>query len=107
MAYIDIEKELIPYRFDMTIADKEYTFEIHYNAEHDFFTLSLEREGKLLVSGEKLVYGRALFADVWDSHFPEIAIIPYDESGQAAEVNWSTLSSSVFLYLMEEETDAD
>jgi len=105
MDYIEIEKDLIPYRFDISLADTMYTFEAHYNAEHDYFTVDLERDGEVLVVGEKLVYGAVLFGDVWDNRFPDVAIIPYDESENSNAVTWDTLNVSVFLFLIEGDDD--
>lgn len=106
MEYIEIEKELIPYRFDISIADELFTFEVHYNPDYDFFTVDLERDGEVLVVGEKLVYGQTLFYDVQDQRFPKLPIVVWDQSGKSTEVTWETLGVSVFLYVWEEdETD--
>ncbi|HEY2493249.1 MAG TPA: hypothetical protein VGI33_10095 [Paenibacillus sp.] len=107
MEYIDIEKNLIPYRFDLSLADEVFTFEVHYNEEHDFFTVDLERDGEVLVLGEKLVYGMPLFYDVMDNRFPKLSIVPYDESENSIAVTWTTLSESVFLYVIEDEKVED
>ena len=48
MDYIAVEKSLIPYRFDIAIEGKTYTFEVHYNAENDYFTVDLYRNGDLV-----------------------------------------------------------
>jgi len=101
MDYIDIEKDLIPYRFDISLADKMFTFEVHYNAKGDYFTVDLESDGEVLVRGEKLVYGVELFQDIRDDRFPRVAILPYDESGNTSAVTWETLSTSAFLYVLE------
>jgi hypothetical protein len=103
MDYIDIEKNLIPYRFEISLADEMFTFEVHHNAKRDFFTVNLERDGELLASGEKIVYGVVLFQDIRDERFPKVFILPYDESGNSEDVTWETLSASVFLYVFEEE----
>ncbi|GGF77206.1 hypothetical protein GCM10010912_22860 [Paenibacillus albidus] len=106
MKFIEIEKGNIPYRFDISIADVMYTFEVHYNPDYDFFTVDLERDGEVLVYGEKLVYGQTLFYDVQDSRFPRLPIVPWDESGNSTAVTWETLGVSVFLYVVDED-DAD
>ncbi|MCZ8518889.1 phage baseplate plug family protein [Paenibacillus caseinilyticus] len=106
MEYIDIDKTVIPYRFEISLADVFYTFEVHYNAEHDFFTVDLERDGEVLVYGEKLVYGVPLFRAIRDRRFPAWEIVPLDESGNQTEVTWETLGESVFLFVGEAETDA-
>lgn len=101
MEYIDIEKALIPYRFDVSIQNEIFTMEVHYNPDYDFFAIDLEKNGEALVTGEKLVYGQPLFRDVADHRFPGLPLVPYDESGQRQEVNAETLSESVFLFIMD------
>lgn len=105
MEYIDIEKDQIPYRFDISIAEENFTFEVHYNADYDFFSVNLEREGEVLAVGEKLVYGMPLFYDVMDNRFPKLPIVPFDESDISTAVTWETLGKSVFLYVIEGEDD--
>lgn len=105
MEYIDIEKEQIPYRFDISLAEENFTFEVHYNAEYDFFTVDLERDGEALAVGEKLVYGMPLFYDIMDNRFPKLPIVPFDESDKSKVVTWETLGKSVFLYVIEGEDD--
>lgn len=107
MEYIDIEKELIPYRFDISILDEMFTFEVHYNADYDFFTVDLEKDGVILAVGEKLVYGQPLFYDMLDRRFPSLPIVPLDESGRQTNVNWETLSTSVFLFVIDGDEDND
>jgi len=100
MDYIEIDKNLIPYRFDVSLASAVFTFEIHYNSEYDFFTADLERDGVLLASGVRLVYGVPLFGDVHDATlFPAVDIVPYDESGVSDDVIWATLGETVFLFV--------
>ncbi|MDR9857877.1 MULTISPECIES: phage baseplate plug family protein [unclassified Paenibacillus] len=103
--YIEIEKDLIPYRFDISLADEMFTFEVHYNEEFDFFTVNLEKNGEILATGEKLIYGQPLFYDNQDNRYPKVPIVPYDESENESEVNWRTLNESVFLYVIEGDDD--
>lgn len=103
MNFVDIEKDLIPYRFDVPIADEMFTFEIHYNAEHDFFSVDLERDGEVLAVGTKMVYGVPLYGDVQDNRYPAYPLLPLDLAGKSSMVTWNTLSTSVFLYVIDEE----
>lgn len=107
MDYMEIEKDQVPYRFDMSIADEAFTFEIQYNSEFDFFTVDLEKDGEVLVVGEQIVYGMQLFYDVIDERFPKVPIIPYDSAENVSVVNYETLGVDVFLYLYETEDDED
>jgi hypothetical protein len=103
MEYIEIEKDLIPYRFDIAIKGKTYTLEIHYNVENDYFTVDLYRNGQLVIAGAKIVYGRPLF----DAHryldVPPVQIVPLDLSGQTDRVTWDNLNETVFLWLVNED----
>ncbi|UVI28163.1 phage baseplate plug family protein [Paenibacillus spongiae] len=107
MNYVDIEKELIPYRFDIEIAEETFSFEVNYNAEHDFFTIDLSLDGEVLAAGVKLVYGVPLFGDIQDHRFPAYPLLPLDLAGDSQSVNWETLSVRVFLYIIDEEAIDD
>lgn len=103
MQFLPIDKDSIPYRFDIRIIDETFTFEIHYNAEHDFFTVDLSKGEEVLVYGEKIVYGRPLFSAYADPRFPKAAIIPFDDSESETRVTFDNLNRTVFLYLVTEE----
>ncbi|GED69386.1 hypothetical protein BRE01_30880 [Brevibacillus reuszeri] len=107
MEFIEIEKDLIPYRFEIPLSDTVFTFEVHYNSEYDFFTVDLEREGTVLATGVKLVYGVPLFGDCMDGRFPKAELIPFDVSGSDQEVTWSSLGETVFLYVLEGEENGE
>ncbi|MEK4187223.1 MULTISPECIES: phage baseplate plug family protein [unclassified Paenibacillus] len=107
MEFIEIEKDNIPYRFDISIAGEMFGFEVHYNADYDFFTVDLEKNGEVLVYGEKLVYGQTLFYDVQDNRFPRLPIVPWDESEISTAVTWETLGISVFLFVIDEDEEDD
>jgi hypothetical protein len=95
MWIVPVDKEAIPYRFDMSLNGVTWTFEMRYNSEHNFFTVDLYRGEESIAVGEKIVYGSPLFAD----EIPGIQIIPLDLSGNANSVGWNELGETVFLYL--------
>ncbi|MDR4997897.1 phage baseplate plug family protein [Brevibacillus parabrevis] len=101
MEYIEIEKEQIPYRFEIDLSGVVFTLEANYNSEYDFFTVDVERDGEVLITGNKLVYGVPLFSYSSDERLPQVEIVPYDEAGITQEVTWSTLGETVFLYVFE------
>lgn len=41
--YIEIEKALIPYRFEMELGAELFLIEIRYNELHDYFSLDLQK----------------------------------------------------------------
>ncbi len=98
MEYIEIKKELIPYRFRTTIDNEIYDFQINYNAEYDFFTIYLIRDEDIVLT-DRIAYGRELFKDYVGVDKPTIPIIPHDISGEEDEVTYNNLNENVFLYL--------
>lgn len=95
---IDINKNLIPYTFDIEL-DDIYIFTIRYNKEYDFFTVDLSLADEILVVGEKLVYGRPLFAHLRHLKVPSIPIVPVEIADNEQRVTFNNLGEKVFLYL--------
>lgn len=102
MRILDIDKNILPYRFRVPLEGRTYDIEVYYNLEHDYFTLNLYFQDVILIDGEKLIYGKQLFEDFEYLPVPQIAIIPLDVSGNDSVVNFKTLGDTVFLYLLEE-----
>ena len=74
--YIDIDVSKVPYSFSIKLTDKTYTFTVKYNEVGKFFTVDLlDLNGDVLVFGEIIRYGRALFN-----------VVP---NGEAAERRWT------------------
>lgn len=93
-----INKSLIPYSFDIMLADELFNLTVNYNEKHDFFTVALEKEGVMICEGEPIIYGSPLFGDIYKAgKYPCIDIIPLDESGERDTVTFKTLNESVFL----------
>ena len=103
MDYIEIEKDLIPYQFDIAIGGQSYTFEVGYNAENDYFTIDLYRNDQLVIAGVKICYGRPLFAANMYLDIPQVPIVPLDLSGQEQRVTWDNLNETVFLWLVTDD----
>lgn len=95
MWYIEIDRDAIPYRFDMRLNGVTWTFEVRYNSEYDFFTIDLYRGEESIAVGEKIVYGLPLF----EEEMKPVRIVPLDLSGNADRVGWNELGETVFLYL--------
>lgn len=95
---IPIQKENIPYRFEVEL-DDVFEFEINYNSEYDFFTLDLYKEGETLILGEKVVYNVPLFTNYSDERFPQVTITPTDKAGNEDRVTYENLGNTVFLFV--------
>jgi hypothetical protein len=102
---IEIEKDLMPYSFDILLAAEEFTLEFKYNERANLFTCTLsERDGEVLVYDEPLIYGTRLFADVYNSDtFPALDIVPMDESDKENAVTFDNMGVSVFLTIDDEK----
>lgn len=98
---ITIEKKLIPYQFDIELTGAMYNLRVDYNHSYDFFTVTLSKNGRIVVYNEPIVYGQRLFGGVFtnDGAFPACDIIPLDLSGNVDVVNWKTFCKDVFLWI--------
>lgn len=99
--YIDIDKNEIPYAFEMELAGEIFEFEVNYNQAHDFFTVDLFKDGGVLVIGEKLILNRPLFRNRIDIDLPKVQIIPKDRADSANRITYENLNETVFLYVGE------
>ena len=106
---IEVEKELLPYNFDIELAGEEFNIEIFYNAAADLFTATIMKDEEVLVYNEPIIYGVELFSDVYKSgKFPMISIVPLDESGQENTITYENFGTTVLLTIDDEcddETD--
>jgi hypothetical protein len=98
--YVPIQKEQTPYRFEIVLGAETFEIEVRYNADFDFFTIDLYKDGEALVYGEKLVYGVPLFTDVLDQRYPVLQIVPKDDAGLEERVGYSNLGETVFLQVV-------
>ena len=97
---IEINKELIPYTFDILLSGKTFTIRVDYNASGNLFVLSLYKDGKLIRAGQPLIYGTRLWETVYVSgEYPMEDIVPFDESGQSIAVTFDNLNNTVFLVI--------
>lgn len=105
--YIDIDVSKVPYSFSIKLTDKTYTFTVKYNEVGKFFTVDLlDLNGDVLVFGEIIRYGRALFNVVEDERFPLPVIIPVCITGEAiSEVTLENFGKEVKLYLYERRVE--
>lgn len=93
-----ITKDLIPYAFNILLADELFTLTVNYNEKHDLFTVALEKGEEMLCEGEPIIYGCPLFKDIYVAgKFPCIDIIPLDESGDQKTVTFKNFNETVFL----------
>lgn len=95
---IEINKNALPYNFNIVLGAEEYNLEFKYNSVCDLFTCTLSKNAEVLVYDEPLIYGTKLFQDVYDAEtFPCLDIVPCDESGKENAVTFKNMGVTVFL----------
>lgn len=106
---LEIDKELLPYKFEILLSDELFELHINHNATADLFTIDLYKDGELVCAGEPIVYGVPLWKDVYKAGvFPAVDIIPTDPSGESNAVTYDNLSNTVLLVIDNDgEDEAD
>lgn len=95
---IPVEKELIPYSYDILLGAEQFNLEFHYNKTADLFTVTLSKDDEVIVYNEPIIYGVPLFKDLYQSGiYPALDIVPLDESGQEKTVTYDNFGVTVFL----------
>lgn len=95
---IEINKNDLPYNFNIVLGAEEFNLEFKYNAVCDLFTCTLSKNDEVLVYDEPLIYGTKLFQDVYDAEtFPCLDIVPFDESRKENAVTFKNMGVTVFL----------
>ena len=100
MEYIGIDKNSIPYKFDIRLGGVTYTLRVLYNSLRDFFTVDLYKDNTPIVLGEKLVLNKPLFISSKYRDTPAVDIIPFDLTGEAERITFSNFNESVYLYIL-------
>lgn len=101
---IPINKDLVPYTFDIVLAGETFDIRVDYNTVGDTFVLSLWKDNELVCAGEPIIYGVPLWKDVYKAgKFPAVDIIPIDVSGQSAKVTHDNFGVSVVLAIDNQE----
>jgi hypothetical protein len=97
-SYIPINKDLIPYSFEIVLGNELFEIGVNYNNQADLFTLSLHKGGEEICAAEPVIYGKPLWNDVYRAgKYPALSIIPIDESGDTEKVTYDNLGRTVFL----------
>lgn len=97
--YIEIDKDEIPYSFEIELAGEVFEIEVNYNQTYDFFTVDLFKDGGVLVIGEKLIINRPLFENRVNIDLPKVQIIPKDRANSTTRITYENMNETVFLYV--------
>lgn len=100
---IIINKNIIPYTFEILLADELFNIRVDYNMTADLFTVTLIK-GEETICTEPIIYGQKLFKNLYQPNkFPAIDIIPLDESGQENKITFDNLCETVLLIVDNDE----
>ena len=110
MKHIPIEKDKIPYSFDLALSGRTYTFNLRYNKYSGDFTADLEFEGRTLIKGKKIILNEMLFEEFsYDNNgnknpdFYDELLIFYDLTWQETELTLENLEETVLFYVMDRD----
>ena len=110
MRYLPIEKDKIPYTFDVKLSGKTYTISLRYNNYSNEFTADLELDGETLVKGKKILIGKPIFEEfAYDNNgnknpkFYDEMLVPYDLSWQEEVLTLENLTEKVQIYVIERD----
>ena len=102
--YIEINKDLVPYQFNILLADQWFELYINYNKSADLFTATVYKEDELICT-EPLILDVPLFCDIYQPiKFPAITITPYGPTERRITSN--NIGNTVFLTI-DNEGDTD
>lgn len=101
---IEIKKDLVPYQFNILLADEWFELYVDYNKTADLFTVTVYKNDELICT-EPLILGVPLFEDIYQPEkFPAITLVPYGEGERA--ITFQNLGETVFL-TVDDEGDGD
>ena len=105
MKKLSINKDLIPYSFEIELNDKIYTMVVKYNERFDFFTIDVYLDDEIVMYGEKITLGEPLFLPVMYNDMPIIA--PFDFAYNATRVTFENLDDTVeLIFIPDDEVGA-
>lgn len=103
---IIVNKDLIPYSFEIILGGNLFKLLFKHNEEGDFYTVTLYKDGEIVAAGEPLIYGVPLFNDIYiPNDFPSVDIVPLDESGEHNVITKENFNETVYLTIDDEEEE--
>lgn len=101
MKYISIDKNRVPYEFEIVLSNETFQFEVNYNSYGDFFTITLFKDHVRIIDNYKVVYNVILFENLKYLGVPKVIIKPFDTTGNTEVANYDSLNEDVFLYVLD------
>ena len=96
MFKIEIDKESLPYKFELNIKGAIYDFIIGYNTTYDFFTVTLIKDQIILIESEKAILNQRLFNTLTE---PSANMGIVNISSEAIDITFENLNlKTAFVY---------
>ena len=103
-----VDKTLLPYSFDILLGAEWFNLGFKYNETAGIFTVTLSKDGEVIVYDEPLMYGFPLFGDLYQSGvYPMLQMVPGDESEQETQGTWANFGETGCLTIQQGDDDSE
>ena len=100
MVKVVVDKNNLPYKFELNIKEVIYDFIISYNQTYDFFTITLIKDKIILIESERAVLNQPLFTTVNEA--PETTMGIYGINTDVKELTFENLNFQTALVFLED-----
>lgn len=102
--YLDIEKNLIPYKFSVVINNTIVKFLIRYNSVGEYFTADIyDKDDDIIAYAKKFILEVNLFDSINDDRLPAVEIIPFDPTDEYKKITYDNFMNAIKPYIFEVE----
>lgn len=100
-----LDKERIPYGYEITFDDVVYEFFWTYNSQHDYFSVQLSQSDIILASAEKISLNIPMFEAMnYDTQgnrnlaYPKKLFLPVDISNLEKRITYGNFYKNIFIF---------
>ncbi|MCT0164382.1 hypothetical protein EFM11_02260 [Lactobacillus helveticus] len=97
--YIPVEVDNLPDIFDIELAGEVFTFRFDYSSVTDYYTVTIIKDGKVLLAQEPLLLGNLIGETIPNTDLPWTDLRVLDPTGRATDAGKGKFGVSVQLYL--------
>ena len=109
MTIIEIDKDLIPYKFNLKFTNDTFKFCIRYNSYSDRIVIDLyDTDDNIIQDNATVTYGIPMFMQFMEDsngnlnpNYPDKYIIPLSTDGEEVTCNLENLGETYFLTLID------
>lgn len=97
--YIPVDVDNLPDIFDIELAGEVFTFRFDYSSVTDYYTVTIIKDGKVLLAQEPLLLGNLIGETIPNTDLPWTDLRVLDPTGRATDAGKGKFGISVQLYL--------